>query len=189
MGTTRGHHLGHVWGIIWGISGACIGHHLGYVLGIIWVMSGASSGACLVQSIPALVGIPGFYKTNQYWLSFSSIQGGWMSTKVSQFSHLGATTQQTSIFLKIQIICRVWTTGTCLGVCHTSKYFTYQRSTKTNLKPWFQSRVVECHSRCFDCLIRGLHCAGGLLPTLARFIYILIIWFQFSSIQGGQMSH
>ena len=34
--------LGHVWGIIWGMSGACLGQHLGHVWGIIWGMSGAS---------------------------------------------------------------------------------------------------------------------------------------------------
>ena len=43
--------LGHVWSIIWGMSGAtsgaCLGHHLGHVWGNIWGMSGASSGACL----------------------------------------------------------------------------------------------------------------------------------------------
>ena len=54
-GACLAHNLGHVWGIIWGMSGACLrhhlGHHLGYVWGIIWGinwgMSGASSGACL----------------------------------------------------------------------------------------------------------------------------------------------
>ena len=37
LGTIRGHHLGHVWGII----RACVGHHLCHV----WGMCGASSGA------------------------------------------------------------------------------------------------------------------------------------------------
>ena len=42
-----GHNLGHVWGIIWGMSG----HHLGHAWGIIWCMSGESSGACLGQYV------------------------------------------------------------------------------------------------------------------------------------------
>ena len=36
-GACLGHHLGHVWGIIWGMSG----HYLGHAWGIIWVMSRA----------------------------------------------------------------------------------------------------------------------------------------------------
>ena len=57
-GACLGHHLGYVWGIIWGMSGAstgaCLAHHLdmsgassGAFLGHVWGMSGASSGECL----------------------------------------------------------------------------------------------------------------------------------------------
>ena len=35
------HYLGHVWGIIWGMSRVSSGACLGHVLGIIWGMSGA----------------------------------------------------------------------------------------------------------------------------------------------------
>ena len=39
-----GHHLGHVWVIIWGMSGAYLEHHLGHVWGTIWGMSRACLG-------------------------------------------------------------------------------------------------------------------------------------------------
>ena len=39
-GACLGHHLGHVWGIIWDMSGVCLGHHLGHVWGMSWASSG-----------------------------------------------------------------------------------------------------------------------------------------------------